>query len=52
VRLSGWILGWIVLSGALLQGFRSMLSYVAEHGGVDHTTYTMANDWMDSDSRC
>ena len=47
IRLSGWILGWILLSGALLlQGFRSMLSYFAEHGGVDQTTYTMANEWM------
>ncbi len=47
IRLSGWVLGWILLSGALLlQGFRSMLAYVAEHGGVDATTYTMANDWM------
>ncbi len=47
IRLSGWILGWILLSGALLlQGFRSMLSYVAGHGGVDQATYTMANDWM------
>ena len=47
IRLSGWILGWILLSGALLlQGFRSMLSYFAEHGGLDATTYTLASDWM------
>jgi PAS domain S-box-containing protein len=47
IRLSGWILGWILLSGALLlQGFRSMLGYFAEHGGLDATTYTLANDWM------
>ena len=47
IRLSGWVLGWILLSGALLlQGFRSMLSYVAERGGVDATTYTTANEWM------
>ena len=47
IRLSGWILGWILLSGALLlQGFRSMLSYVAERGGVDAGTYTTANEWM------
>lgn len=47
IRLSGWVLGWILLSGALLlQGFRSMLSYIAEHGGVDHATYLRANDWM------
>ena len=47
VRLSGWILGWILLSGALLlQGFRSMLSYIAAHGSVDPVTYAAANDWM------
>lgn len=47
IRLSGWILGWILLSGALLlQGFRSMLGYFAEHGGVDAKTYTIANEWM------
>jgi PAS domain S-box-containing protein len=47
-RLSGWILGWMLLSGALLlQGFRSILSYFAERGaGVDATTYSLANDWM------
>ena len=47
IRLSGWILGWILLSGALLlQGFRSMLGYVAENGGVDPGSYALANDWM------
>ncbi|OGA13801.1 MAG: hypothetical protein A3H32_08625 [Betaproteobacteria bacterium RIFCSPLOWO2_02_FULL_63_19] len=47
IQLSGWILGWILLSGALLlQGFRSMLSYLAQSGGVDAATYTIANDWM------
>jgi PAS domain S-box-containing protein len=47
IRLSGWILGWILLSGALLlQGFRSMLSYFAESGGVDASTYAAANEWM------
>jgi len=47
IHLSGWILGWILFSGALLlQGFRSMLSYVAQHGGVDQSTYAMANEWM------
>ncbi len=47
IRLSGWILGWILLSGALLlQGFRSMLSYFIEHGSVDPATYAVANDWM------
>jgi diguanylate cyclase (GGDEF)-like protein/PAS domain S-box-containing protein len=47
IRLSGWVLGWILLAGALLlQGFRSMLTYFFEHGGVDPTTYAVANDWM------
>ena len=47
IRLSGWILGWILLTGALLlQGFRSMLSYFIEHGGVDAATYAAVNDWM------
>jgi len=47
IRLSGWVLGWILLAGALLlQGFRSMLTYSFEHGGVDPTTYAIANDWM------
>ncbi|MBE0625302.1 MAG: GGDEF domain-containing protein [Burkholderiales bacterium] len=47
VRLSGWILGWILLTGALLlQGFRSMLSYFIEHGGADPATYALVNDWM------
>lgn len=30
----------------LLQGFRSILSYVAEHGSVDPAIYHVANDWM------
>jgi PAS domain S-box-containing protein len=47
IRLSGWVLGWILLAGALLlQGFRSMLSYFSEHGGLDATMYAVANDWM------
>lgn len=47
IRLSGWILGWILLSGALLlQGFRSMLSYFAQQGTVDAGLYATANDWM------
>ncbi|TAK66312.1 MAG: sensor domain-containing diguanylate cyclase [Betaproteobacteria bacterium] len=47
IRLSGWVLGWILLAGALLlQGFRSMLVYAFEHGGVDPATYAVANDWM------
>ena len=47
IRLSGWVLGWILLAGALLlQGFRSTLAYSFEHGGVDAATYAVANDWM------
>jgi PAS domain S-box-containing protein len=47
IRLSGWVLGWILLSGALLlQGFRSILGYFSEHGGVDASVYAVANDWM------
>ena len=47
IRLSGWILGWILLTGALLlQGSRSMLSRFIEQGGVDPATYTAANDWL------
>lgn len=47
IRLAGWIVAWILLSGALLlQGFRSILSYLSEHGGVDPATYHIANNWM------
>ncbi len=47
IRLPVWILGWILLTGALLlQGFRSMLGYLIEHGGVDAATYIVVNDWM------
>ncbi|MBE0614811.1 MAG: GGDEF domain-containing protein [Burkholderiales bacterium] len=47
VRLSGWVLGWMLLTGALLlQGFRSILSYFMENGGVDASTYAVVNDWM------
>ncbi len=47
IRLSGWVLGWILLAGALLlQGFRSMLAYSFEYGAVDAATYAAANDWM------
>ena len=46
IHLSGWILGWILLSGALLQGFPSMLSYFAQYGALDAGTYNLANDWM------
>jgi len=47
IRLSGWVLGWILLSGALLvQWFRSILNYSIEHGGVDPKIYQIADDWM------
>jgi PAS domain S-box-containing protein len=47
IRLSGWVLGWLMLSGALLlQGFRSMLAYFAERGSVDAGLYSVANEWM------
>lgn len=47
IRLPGWVLGWILLAGVLLlQGFRSMLAYFFEHGGVDPATYASANEWM------
>src|SRR5512140_1403413 len=47
IRLSGWILGWLLLSGALLlQGFRSILSYFAQQGTVDANLYATANEWM------
>jgi PAS domain S-box-containing protein len=47
IRLSGWVVGWILLSGALLvQWFRSVLNYSFEHGGVDPVSYQIANQWM------
>ena len=47
IRLSGWVLGWILLSGALLvQWFRSVLSYSLEQGGVDSEIYQIADEWM------
>ena len=47
IRLSGWVLSWILLSGALLvQWFRSILNYSFEHGGVDPVSYQVANQWM------
>ena len=47
IRLSGWVLGWILLSGSLLlQGFRSVLVDMAEHDAVYRTSYIQANDWM------
>jgi PAS domain S-box-containing protein len=47
IRLSGWVLGWILLSGALLvQWFRSVLDYSVEHSGVDSVIYQAASQWM------
>ena len=47
IRLSGWVLGWILLSGALLvQWFRSVLNYSMEHGAADREMYQVADDWM------
>ena len=47
IRLSGWVLGWILLSGALLvQWFRSVLDYSFERGSVDPVNYQVATDWM------
>ena len=47
IRLSGWVLGWILLSGALLvQWFRSVLSYSLEHGAADREVFQVADDWM------
>ncbi len=47
IRLSGWVVGWILLSGALLvQWFRSVLSYSLERGSADAEIYRIADDWM------
>jgi hypothetical protein len=47
IHLSGWVLGWILLSGALLvQGFRSILNYSFERGVVDNTNFQVADEWM------
>ncbi|MHB8668127.1 MAG: GAF domain-containing protein [Burkholderiales bacterium] len=47
IRLSGWVVSWILLSGALLvQWFRSVLSYSVGHGGADSENYRIADDWM------
>jgi two-component system cell cycle sensor histidine kinase/response regulator CckA len=47
IHLSGWVLGWILLSGALLvQGFRSILNYSLEHGVLDATMVQAADEWM------
>jgi len=47
IRLSGWVVGWILLSGALLvQWFRSILNYSFEHGGVDPVAFEIADQWM------
>jgi len=47
IRLSGWVVSWILLSGALLvQWFRTVLSYSVAHGGVDSAYFKAADDWM------
>ena len=47
IRLSGWVVSWILLSGALLvQWFRTVLSYSVAHGGVDSAYFKVADDWM------
>ena len=47
IRLSGWVVGWILLAGALLvQWFRSVLSYSLARGGLDPENYQVADDWM------
>ena len=47
IRLSGWVVGWILLSGALLvQWFRSVLSYSMERGSVGAEIYQVADEWM------
>ena len=47
IRLSGWVLGWILLSGALLvQWFRSVLSYSLAHGGAGAEIFEVADEWM------
>lgn len=47
IRLSGWVLGWILLSGALLlQGFRSILDDIVAQGVVDPAIHAIAKDWM------
>lgn len=46
IRLSGWVVSWILLSGALLvQWFRTVLSYSVARGG-DSYSYRVADDWM------
>ena len=47
VRLSGWVLGWVLLAGALLlQGCRSLLVYLVELGSLDAASHAAVNDWM------
>jgi two-component system cell cycle sensor histidine kinase/response regulator CckA len=47
IRLSGWVVSWILLSGALLvQWFRSVLSYSVARGGADSESFRIADDWM------
>ena len=47
IRLSGWVVGWILLSGALLvQWFRSVLNYRMERGSTGAEIYQAADEWM------
>jgi len=47
IRLSGWVVSWILLSGALLvQWFRTVLSYSVAHGSADSAYFKVADDWM------
>ncbi len=47
IRLSGWVVGWILLSGALLvQWFRSVLNYSLERGSTGAEIYQTADEWM------
>jgi PAS domain S-box-containing protein len=47
IRLSGWVVSWILLSGALLvQWFRTVLSYSVAHGDADSAYFKVADDWM------
>jgi PAS domain S-box-containing protein len=47
IRLSGWVVGWILLSGALLvQWFRTVLSYSIARGGADSVYFQSADDWL------
>jgi len=47
IRLSGWVVSWILLSGALLvQWFRTVLSYSITRGSADSAYFQVADDWM------